>query len=133
MSTATILQEHQIRPSSQRLLVFNYLKSVKTHPSVDTIYQALLPDNPGLSRTTVYNTLELLASHNLILTLDFGEGFLRYDGDITPHSHFRCEKCGAVIDIMDVPENCAKILPKGFSLTGAALYLFGKCADCNRK
>lgn len=131
MSTATILQEHQIRPSSQRLLVFDYLKSVKTHPSVDTIYQALLRDNPGLSRTTVYNTLELLASHNLILTLDFGEGFLRYDGEVTPHSHFKCTECGAVIDIMECPDGCAKMLPAGCTLSGISLYLFGKCAKCN--
>lgn len=131
MSTAAILQEHQIRPSSQRLLVFDYLKSVKTHPSVDTIYQALLPDNPGLSRTTVYNTLELLASRNLILTLDFGEGFLRYDADITPHSHFKCTGCGAVIDIEGAPEDCAKMLPRGCTLTGVSLYLFGKCPKCS--
>lgn len=131
MSTATILQEHHIRPSSQRLLVFDYLKSVKTHPSVDTIYQALLPDNPGLSRTTVYNTLELLASHNLILTLDLGEGFLRYDGDITPHSHFKCTKCGAVIDIMESPDGCETMLPKGCTLSGVSLNLFGRCAKCN--
>lgn len=130
MSTAVILQEHKIRPSAQRLAVYDYLRSVKTHPSVDTIYQALLPGNPGLSRTTIYNTLELLAQNGLVLTLDFGEGFLRYDADITPHSHFQCEKCGAVIDIMDTPKGCEQMVPKDCTLTSAALYLRGKCPDC---
>ena len=55
-----MLQECRIRPSLQRVLILDYLRSVHTHPSVDSIYQALLPDNPGLSRTTVYNTLEYL-------------------------------------------------------------------------
>lgn len=132
MSTATILQEHKIRPSAQRLLVFDYLKSVKTHPSVDTIYQALLPKNPGLSRTTVYNTLELLAKNGLILTLDFGEGFLRYDGDITPHTHFKCSGCGLVYDIFETPKNISALLPNGFTLTGAALYMFGLCDVCSK-
>ena len=76
-----MLQECGIRPSLQRVLILDYLKSVHSHPSVDSIYQALLPGNPGLSRTTVYNTLELFAEKGLALSLDFGEGFLRYDGE----------------------------------------------------
>jgi len=129
-SSALLLQEHRIRPSAQRLVVFDYLRSVKTHPSVDTIYQALKATNPNLSRTTVYNTLELLTKKGLILTLDFGEGFLRYDGNVEPHSHFQCEKCGAVIDIIETAEGCEKMLPKGCTLSSASLYLYGKCMNC---
>ena len=111
-SSAVTLQEHRIRPSAQRVQILDYIKSVHSHPSVDTIYKALLPENPGLSRTTVYNTLELFAKHGLILSLDFGEGYLRYDGEIKPHTHFKCEKCGAVSDIFTIPENCEKMLPE---------------------
>ena len=58
--TASILKDHGIRPSLQRVCVYRYLRGVKTHPTVDEIYSALLPEYPSLSRTTVYNTLELL-------------------------------------------------------------------------
>jgi len=128
--TTLLLQERHIRPSAQRVVVFDYLRSVKTHPSVDTIYQALLPKNPGLSRTTVYNTLELLVKHGLVLSLDFGEGFLRYDGDIKPHSHFKCTCCGCVMDIEGVPKGCETLAPKGAQVCFASLYLFGKCPTC---
>lgn len=130
IETAKILKEHNIRPSFQRTTVLQYLKSVKTHPTVDEIYQALQPNNPSLSRTTVYNTLELLAQNNLVLTLDFGEGFLRYDGDCSPHSHFKCRKCGLVYDIFVAPPNYESLMPKGFKLEGSSLYLFGKCKKC---
>lgn len=134
MNTAfALLQERSIRPSAQRLLVFNYLLGVKSHPSVDTIYQALHPENPSLSRTTVYNTLELLVEHGLAISLDFGEGFLRYDGDVKPHSHFKCDACGTVIDMEGAPAGCEKMLPAGCSLSGVALYLFGLCQACNKK
>ena len=96
----------------QRRIVFDYLLASESHPSVDTIYSDLLPANPGLSRTTVYNTLELLQKHGLVKVLDFGEGFLRYDGKITPHCHFRCEKCGAIYDIAKVPEGCENLRPE---------------------
>ena len=132
MTSATLLQEHGIRPSAQRVLVLDYLRSVHSHPSADTIYRALLRDNPGLSRTTVYNTLELFAQKGLALSLDFGEGYQRFDGEVKPHTHFKCEKCGAVSDIFTTPENCEKMLPKGSSLNSISLYLYGKCAACNK-
>lgn len=131
-TSASILQEHRIRPSARRVRIFDYIRSVHTHPSVDTIYQALLPDNPGLSRTTVYNTLELFAKNGLILSLDMGEGFLRFDGETVPHTHFRCTRCGSIIDIFDTPQNCEKMLPKGSSLNSVSLYLYGRCAACNK-
>lgn len=112
--------------------ILDYIRSVHTHPSVDVIYQALLPDNPGLSRTTVYNTLELFTKNGLILSLDMGEGFLRYDGETVPHTHFKCTGCGAVIDIFEIPQNCERMLPKGSTLDTTSLYLFGRCAACNK-
>ena len=132
MTSATLLQEHGIRPSAQRVLVLDYLRSVHTHPSADTIYCALLRENPGLSRTTVYNTLELFAQKGLALSLDFGEGFQRFDGMTVPHTHFKCVQCGAVSDISATPEGCEKMLPKGGALSSAQLYLFGLCPACNK-
>lgn len=132
-ATAEFLSQHGIRPSIQRTTVLHYLRGVKTHPTVDEIYQALLPDNPSLSRTTVYNTLELLSDNGLVMTLDFGEGFLRYDADCSPHCHFICDGCKKVFDIMDAPPECGSMLPRGFKLKGVQLKLFGTCATCNKK
>lgn len=128
--SAAILTRHKIRPSVQRVSVLHYLRGVKTHPTVDIIYQALLQDNPGMSRTTVYNTLELLRNNGIVIALDFGEGFLRYDAQRIPHSHFHCERCGKVFDIMTPPPNCLGLLPAGFSLKHTQLNMSGVCADC---
>lgn len=127
---AAILTRHKIRPSVQRVSVLHYLRGVKTHPTVDMIYQALLQDNPGMSRTTVYNTLELLRNQGIVTALDFGEGFLRYDAQRIPHSHFHCDRCGKVYDIMTPPPNCLGLLPTGFALKRTQLYMSGVCADC---
>ena len=53
------LKNHGIRPSMQRMAIMEYLMSSCKHPSVDVIYTNLLPKMPTLSRTTIYNTLEL--------------------------------------------------------------------------
>lgn len=130
--TVKTLIDHGIRPSQQRICVLHYIQSVKTHPTVDTIFSALQPDYPTLSRTTVYNTLELLREHNLVITLDMGEGFLRYDADMHPHSHFKCEKCGNVFDIFEKLPNVNSMVPKGFKLRTSALYMFGLCKKCSK-
>ena len=128
--TASILKDHGIRPSLQRVCVYRYLRSVKTHPTVDEIYSALLPEYPSLSRTTVYNTLEQLLEKGLAISLDFGDGFLRYDADCSPHSHFKCKKCGKVYDIFVAPPDCTQMIPPGFTLQGTSLYMFGLCDKC---
>lgn len=129
--TAEILVSHGIRPSVQRMTVLHYLLGVKTHPTVDAIYQDLLPENPSLSRTTVYNTLQLLSENGLVQTLDFGEGYLRYDADMNPHCHFKCSCCGHVYDLMTAPPDCSAMLPAGFNLKGVQLSLFGTCDKCS--
>ena len=64
------------------------------------------------------------------ISLDFGDGFLRYDADCSPHSHFKCKKCGKVYDIFIAPPDCTQMIPSGFTLQGTSLYMFGLCDKC---
>ena len=97
------------------------------------IYTELHPQMPTLSRTTVYNTLELFRENQLVNTLDFGEGSLRYDAFCSPHCHFECEECGQVFDIETPPPAIDGLVPSGFSLSRTSLYLYGKCRGCRRE
>ena len=49
------LKKHNIKPSYQRMKIFQYLLDNHNHPTVDTIYRALCTEIPTLSKTTVYN------------------------------------------------------------------------------
>ena len=55
----TRLVEHGIKPSVQRIQIMHYLMTHFTHPTVEEVHKALLPKVPTLSRTTVYNLLQL--------------------------------------------------------------------------
>ena len=67
MTATEHLIRHGVRPSVQRIAVMNYLLEHRTHPTVDEIYVALSKDMPTLSKTTVYNTLELLVKQKAVL------------------------------------------------------------------
>lgn len=125
-------QNRGMRPSIQRAKILQYLLDKRNHPTVDLIYQELLPELPTLSRTTVYNTLDAFCENGLAIHLDFGEGFLRYDADISPHSHFFCKCCQKVFDLEIPPEDIAPKLPKGFAIQESQLYAFGVCEECNK-
>ena len=52
MDVVKRLQNHNIKPSVQRIAIMNYLIEHRTHPTVDEIYTALSPSIPTLSKTT---------------------------------------------------------------------------------
>ena len=92
------LQNHNIKPSVQRIAIMSYLMEHRTHPSVDEIYTALAPSIPTLSKTTVYNTLKLLSEQGAAQTLTIDERNTCYDAETSPHAHFLCKQCGKIYD-----------------------------------
>ncbi len=44
------LKSNNIKPSYQRIKIYEYLMGTTAHPTVDTIYRALLPEIPTLSK-----------------------------------------------------------------------------------
>ena len=46
------LKKNGIKPSVQRMKIFQYLLDHHTHPTVDDIFQNLSPEMPTLSKTT---------------------------------------------------------------------------------
>lgn len=122
-----------VKPSLQRIAIMRYLLTHPTHPTADTIFNDLYPGIPTLSKTTVYNTLKLLTEHQAILCLNIDEKNCRYDGDISPHAHFRCRNCGRVFDLL--LKGSEQLQPLGadeFAVTECQVYYKGYCKDCKR-
>lgn len=128
MTSANILMEHGIRPSLTRVMIYDYLRDHRTHPTADEIYKELSPSAPTLSKTTVYNTVKLLSSEGVIKTITIEEGQARFDAYIENHGHFICKDCGKVYDFdTDFPEI---VLPEGFISGVTEIYCTGTCAVC---
>jgi len=71
------LKKNGIKPSVQRMKIFQYLLDHHTHPTVDDIFQNLSPEMPTLSKTTVYNTLNIFVSNNIIQEIIIEENEVR--------------------------------------------------------
>lgn len=121
-----------MRYSHQRELILDAVKSVKTHPTADMVYDSLHTKNPSLSLGTVYRNLNLLALNGYITPIYTGDNKVHYDGDITPHCHFVCKKCNKIIDIFITPQVPTEVLDKEeFKVEENKTIFYGHCRDCS--
>ena len=126
------LSEHGIKPSYQRIKVFDYLIKNKNHPTVDNIHKELIGEIPTLSKTTVYNTLKLFHEKGIVLIINIEDNETRFDADLSNHGHFKCKKCGEIYDF-DLNENNLN-LPSlnDYSIDEQHIYLKGICPKCRQ-
>jgi len=122
-----------IRYSRQREAIKDYLLSVQTHPTAETVYENIREIFPKISLGTVYRNLNFLVEHGEALRLGCGDGYVHFDGYILPHNHFYCRLCKSLIDLeMDPIGHIDKIANAGFNGTieGHTVLFHGICPAC---
>lgn len=125
-----LLIDNGIRPLKRRALIYRYLITKKNHPTVETIFSDLSDIEPTLSKTTVYNVLNLFVKKNIVQTISIDGNELRYDADISSHGHFRCISCGKVFDF-ELKKSQTPALPlNGFKPFQIQYNVLGECAKC---
>ena len=124
-----VLLDHGVRPLNHRVAVYRYLVDHQNHPTADDIYGELKKHMASISRTTVYNVLNLLCDHNVVKRIAIEKNEMRYDANITNHMHFKCLDCGTVYDLNSVtfPE---VLIPEGFTVEDVQVNITGHCPAC---
>ena len=123
------------RFSKQRELIYQAVYNTNEHPTAETVYKWLKPDNPTLSLGTVYRNLNQLAKEGNVIRLPFPVE--RFDARTAPHAHFMCRRCGNVYDLTGMSYDSAldrraeKI--SGHTVEQHELVFDGVCADCAEK
>ena len=128
-----ILKQNQLKITPQRLTIMKYLDEHRTHPTADRIYSDLKQNNPSLSKTTVYNSLDTLQNHNIIQSITISPSELRYDFKKSMHHHFLCKRCGDIIDIELECPNIQKTIDQGHKVEEVHGYFKGICKKCIEK
>jgi Fur family peroxide stress response transcriptional regulator len=124
------LQKFAIKPSVQRSAVMDFLLKNRIHPTIEEIYLSLSPYMPTLSKTTVYNTLDLFVQKGAVRALAIDEKNARYDVDISAHAHFICRECGSVHDIFNLQPQMYEIPDTQFTIDAVEISYSGKCNCC---
>jgi len=93
------LIQNKIKPSYQRIKLLEYLYFKRNHPSVDMIYKDLKPSIPTLSKTTIYNIMNLFIQKDIALSIKLKENEIRFDIKTKSHAHFYCRICNNLYDV----------------------------------
>lgn len=120
--------------SKKRAAILSVLRGTVTHPTADWVYAQLKPCYPDLSLGTVYRNLKRFCGTGKAASLGAVNGKERFDGCVSPHAHFVCEKCGAVIDVPKeffAEEELKDISDcTGCRVTSASVMFHGLCKEC---
>ncbi len=127
---AELLKERGLRPTQQRIAVYEFLQEHHTHPSAENVYDAVVQQNPTFSRTTVYNSLHALVEAGLVLELSFGTGENHYDGDVSLHGHFSCIRCGCIADFPLEESVVRSLQPARYTISTRHIHFSGFCPQC---
>lgn len=125
-----LLNQHEIRPTHQRLVILDYMSKHRTHPTVDDIYEAIKDHVATISKTTVYNTLHTFIQKGLVRGLLITANEVHYDINSFPHHHLLCTECG---EIYDIPSECcchSTGIVNGHKITDMQGYFMGVCKKC---
>jgi Fe2+ or Zn2+ uptake regulation protein len=127
------LEKNGVRPLQKRVRIMKYLISKRNHPTVDMIYSDLIHEIKGLSKTTVYNVLNLFVEKGLSLSLNIEGNEVRYDADTSVHGHFKCKTCSGVFDFRVKKEDLPDPSLNGFRIDELHYYIHGVCSFCIEK
>jgi Fur family ferric uptake transcriptional regulator len=129
----TMEQQQPMRLTTQRQIILEELRKVKTHPTANEVYDMVRKRLPRIGLGTVYRNLELMAESGIILKLEVGGTQKRFDATTDPHYHIRCNDCGRVEDIeIEVQRKMNSMAAEktDYQVLGHHIEFSGRCADC---
>ena len=126
------LEYRNVKPTIIRVKILEYLNEKKTHPTAEAIYNKLEKEIPTISRTSVYNTLNLFSRSGLICPISVTGKEARYDINMSPHHHFLCEKCGRIFDLDVECKYQKEGKVEGHVVKEWHSYFKGTCKECRK-
>lgn len=129
------LDARGMRRTTERYVILRRILSINGHFTIEELQQMIDSEGFRLSRSTVYNTVELLIEAKFLRRHVFEGMQAQYERITQPHTHLICTTCGKVKEVRDT--NFAAFMNarrfNAFNADHYCLYVYGTCSTCARK
>ncbi len=119
----------------QRRMIIDIIHEKGEHLKAETIITHVQNKMPGVNKSTIYRTLDLLEQAGCVFKTETDDGMVFHHAEEGHHHHLVCQKCGKSIDCEEdlfapVEENIASRY--GYIVEFQHLVIKGLCEDCKR-
>jgi Fur family ferric uptake transcriptional regulator len=130
----TIFREKKLSLSHPRLLIYQELSNASGPLSPSEIYRALLKKKRKIGLTSIYRSLELFETLDMVFKIVNGSSVRYKLCELeNHHHHIVCKACGNVVelDFCDISDWTKKVTEStGFQVVDHELNFYGFCKDC---
>lgn len=129
------LNEAGLKITPQRVAVMQTLCKLRMHPTAEELFAEVSKTIPGLSPTTIYNTLDTFVEKGLIKRVKTDADVMRYDAITEHHHHLYCAVSDRMEDYFDteLDEMLSAYFERkqinGFKVSDIRLQLMGDFSD----
>lgn len=90
-----------LKITPQRVAVMKMLILLRNHPTAEELFSEVSKTMPGLSPTTIYNTLDIFVEKGLVKRVKTDADVMRYDAITEHHHHLYCAVSDRMEDYFD--------------------------------
>jgi len=133
MSCVTTLKQKGLKLTPQRRLIVDVIHDNREHLTAEEIISYVQYKMPGVHKSTIYRTLELLEETGCVFKSELGEHFIYHHAEEGHHHHLVCSKCGKTIDCEEdlfAPVEKSLREKYSFQINFKHVVMNGLCENC---
>lgn len=135
MSCIATFKRKGLKLTPQRKLILDIIHA-EEHLTPETIISQVQARMPGVHKSTIYRTLEILEEAGSVYKSPLGNQFIYHHPEEGHHHHLVCTRCGKSIDCPeDLFAPVERTIGKeyGFRVDFKHVVMSGLCEECRRK
>jgi Fur family ferric uptake transcriptional regulator len=136
MSCIATFKRKGLKLTPQRKLILDIIHDAEEPLTADTIISHVQERMPGVHKSTIYRTLEILEESGCVYKSTLDNQLIYHHPEEGRHHHLVCTQCGKSIDCEDdvfAPVEKSIGAKYGFRVDFKHVVMSGLCEECRQK